>query len=89
MALLRGRPLQSPQLHCRSRRAPYDLLARNNGKIRVLQLAVDHMQVGAAYAARGNLRQDLALLGLRRWPLRMTRGVRVASSTIARMIVLI
>jgi hypothetical protein len=35
--------------------APYDLLARNNRKIRVLQLAVDHMQVGAAYAARGNL----------------------------------
>jgi hypothetical protein len=34
--------------------APYDLLARNNGKIRVLQLAVDHMQVGAAYAAPGS-----------------------------------
>jgi len=36
-------------------------MARNNGKPRVRQLAVDHMQVGAAYAARGNLHQDLAL----------------------------
>jgi hypothetical protein len=35
----------------------------------VRQLAVDYVQVGAAYAARRNLHQDLTLLGLRRWPL--------------------
>jgi hypothetical protein len=64
-------------------------MARNNEKIRVLQLAVNHMQVGAAYAARGNFHQDLVLLGLSVGRSRMTGGVRGASSTIARMIVLI
>jgi hypothetical protein len=89
MALLRAHCCKARKATADRVDASYDFMARNNGRLRVLQLSVDHMRVGAAYAARGNIRQDLACLGSGIGRSRMTSGVRGASSTIARMIVLI
>ena len=43
-----------------------DLVARDQRQLRMGQLAVDHVQVGAAQAARADLDQHLSTRGLRR-----------------------
>ncbi len=61
------------------------LVSDDQGQLRVAQIAVDHVEVGATDAAGAHCDQDLAGPGLRRGELRLAPAARpCCSSTIAR-----
>ena len=83
-ALTRMKPLTpapAPRPHPRS--GGWDQRQR-----RFSQFAVHHMQVGAADAAGGDSRQQLARPGLRCWQLLQLQGSPGRTSTIARILCL-
>src|ERR1035437_6214816 len=71
---------KSADARTRSGDAADDLVPRHDRQLGVFQLAVDHMQIGAADLAGRNRDQDFARAGLRHWPLahdeRATRRVQ-------------
>ena len=69
-----GTPTRAPSVKPRDARpdrcdAADDLVARHDRQLRIGQFAVDHVQIGAANAARRDLDQDFATRRLRNRPL--------------------